>query len=380
MLQIKNTLGGGKPEGMYVWKKNSLNAVEKATSTNATTKLSDATNATITYYTSSSYTFDEATGLFTLDNPTEATLSYGSSKSMSNNIYFIVGSPSGETMFKGTSSNTSHLTQLRNNSNGLLVEPYSSSYTYTVYTAEQEATFLDYVVSDKETAYPDGGEKGGYWYEKVGGNGLIPLKFNADGYTTKAKYEGDTIPAGLFYVGYEGGSYTIDTQGIGYHISELEIDAGVNIGQYAFYQSRITSLKILNNTIGSIGTYGFYEVNLLNLQDIETLTINGDLGIFAIEGIQSKGALPEKIKFKGSSIGVAGIANCYGTPNPSKLWISNNCRTIAGASSSDAGIYNSPSISIYCEPSSKPSGWGSSWCYNCGSIMWGVNESAFDTL
>ena len=29
-------------------------------------------------------------------------------------------------------------------------------------------TFLDYVVSDKETAYPDGGEKGGYYYEKVG--------------------------------------------------------------------------------------------------------------------------------------------------------------------------------------------------------------------
>ena len=163
MLQIKNTLGGGKPEGLYVWKKSSLNTVEKATSTNATTKLSDATNATITYYTSSSYTFDEATGLFALDNPTEATLPYGSSKSMSNNIYFIVGSPSGETMFKGTSSNT----QLRNNSNGLLVEPYSSSYTYTVYTAEQEATFLDYVVSDKETAYPDGGEKDGYWYERV---------------------------------------------------------------------------------------------------------------------------------------------------------------------------------------------------------------------
>ena len=27
--------------------------------------------------------------------------------------------------------------------------------------------FLGYIVSDKETAYPDGGEKGGYWYEKV---------------------------------------------------------------------------------------------------------------------------------------------------------------------------------------------------------------------
>ena len=27
--------------------------------------------------------------------------------------------------------------------------------------------FLGYIVSDKETAFPDGGEKGGYWYEKV---------------------------------------------------------------------------------------------------------------------------------------------------------------------------------------------------------------------
>ena len=31
----------------------------------------------------------------------------------------------------------------------------------------QGGDFIDYVVSDKETAYPDGGEKGGYWYEKV---------------------------------------------------------------------------------------------------------------------------------------------------------------------------------------------------------------------
>ena len=36
--------------------------------------------------------------------------------------------------------------------------------------------FLDYIVSDKETAYPDGGEKGGYWYERVG-DGLTPEMF-----------------------------------------------------------------------------------------------------------------------------------------------------------------------------------------------------------
>ena len=31
----------------------------------------------------------------------------------------------------------------------------------------QGGDFIDYIVSDKENAYPDGGEKGGYWYEKV---------------------------------------------------------------------------------------------------------------------------------------------------------------------------------------------------------------------
>ena len=47
----------------------------------------------------------------------------------------------------------------------------SSYYTahYLVYGPVTVYTFLDYIVSDKENAYPDGGEKGGYWYEKVGG-------------------------------------------------------------------------------------------------------------------------------------------------------------------------------------------------------------------
>ena len=38
---------------------------------------------------------------------------------------------------------------------------------------DTDHTFIDYVVSDKETAYPDGGEKGGYWYERVS-KGITP--------------------------------------------------------------------------------------------------------------------------------------------------------------------------------------------------------------
>ena len=41
---------------------------------------------------------------------------------------------------------------------------------------DTDHTFIDYVVSDKETAYPDGGEKGGYWYERVS-EGITPEMF-----------------------------------------------------------------------------------------------------------------------------------------------------------------------------------------------------------
>lgn len=43
--------------------------------------------------------------------------------------------------------------------------PYITSFDDVI--KEQESTFLDFVVSDSPTAYPDGGEQGGCWYEKV---------------------------------------------------------------------------------------------------------------------------------------------------------------------------------------------------------------------
>ena len=43
----------------------------------------------------------------------------------------------------------------------------STKNFYKVYGYLYSDNFLDYIVSDKETAYPDGGVKDGYWYEKV---------------------------------------------------------------------------------------------------------------------------------------------------------------------------------------------------------------------
>ena len=54
----------------------------------------------------------------------------------------------------------------------------SSYYTvhYLIIGYVPVYTFLDYIVSDKETAYPDGGEKNGYYYERVS-EGITPEMF-----------------------------------------------------------------------------------------------------------------------------------------------------------------------------------------------------------
>lgn len=57
--------------------------------------------------------------------------------------------------------NAIHILGSTANTTEYYMNHYLIMHYVTVYT------FLDYIVSDKETAYPDGGEKGGYWYEKV---------------------------------------------------------------------------------------------------------------------------------------------------------------------------------------------------------------------
>ena len=62
----------------------------------------------------------------------------------------------------------------------------------------QGGDFIDYVVSDKETAYPDGGEKGGYWYERVS-DGITPEMFGCtkmavDTFTLSSRKQCDSYP------------------------------------------------------------------------------------------------------------------------------------------------------------------------------------------
>ena len=170
MLQIKNTLGGGKPEGLYAWKKYSIGFKYKEASVNKYENISIDTpqSGSIKVYTGSSYTFDENTGMYTLVDPFEYSVKLNGATTTFTQIYVTYKSPTSANMWIHNSGNYGF--QVYNyTSSGVTLNRNSSDYPIMEYSAETEPTytFLDYIVSDKETAYPDGGEKGGYWYERV---------------------------------------------------------------------------------------------------------------------------------------------------------------------------------------------------------------------
>ena len=164
------------PEGLYVWKKYNYAFAEKSTSgiVANTFITTEAQNKSIKYYYSSSYSYDDNTGMFVLENPTSGTVPYEAGVSPPANVYITVFSPSSEIMIK--TSSTSGKSTLYNVSAGVYFHIANANYPYTLFESETILSFIDYIVSDKETAYPDGGEKGGYWYEKVG-EGLTPEMF-----------------------------------------------------------------------------------------------------------------------------------------------------------------------------------------------------------
>ena len=171
MLQIKNTLGGGKPEGLYAWKKSSFSYIDNIiTKANINYALGNAKSNTTVYY-SKSYIIDEATGMYTLVNPKSATLQYGRNSiyyvEMVKSNYYIWGSTSSNEIYTTNASSTYNVQIQNNKGSVLLYTPTSGDYKCDIHSVNIEYTFLGYIVSDKETAYPDGGEKGGYWYEKV---------------------------------------------------------------------------------------------------------------------------------------------------------------------------------------------------------------------
>ena len=253
MLQIKNTLGGGKPEGLYVWKKYEIGTsyIEKTTQHEAqsngiviTKGLTFNSNMTVKVTRATSYTFDSATGKYTLKNNISSfdVVSGVASGSTSystalNGYYFMLGDDTeADYMYKGCDSYSIGFT---NNGDGTckMWEQYVGNPIYA-YSADTEPTytFLDYIVSDKENAYPDGGEKGGYWYEKVGGFLTGTITQTTKNKTTLSFEYGSNKTPKAFYLMHMG---EVNSGNVKYLVYSTWYDEsqGLNNGAYAYYNS-----------------------------------------------------------------------------------------------------------------------------------------------
>ena len=79
---------------------------------------------------------------------------------MENNVFVIWTADGKSHLYEGTYS--------YNPSNKTITTDINTSGSFGINSsATKQENFLDFVVSDSPTAYPDGGEQGGYWYEKV---------------------------------------------------------------------------------------------------------------------------------------------------------------------------------------------------------------------
>lgn len=168
MLQIKNMLGGGKPEGMYAWKKYSYSpavSLENPTFDYISATVSSSSSD----YTFGNFSFD----ISIIDDWTKFFTGFVNTNGYGSNF------PS-DGVFHNYSDNANwnYTVSEVNLSEGTVTihiggycGDYNSEGTYkyagTKVVSEEIKEFLDYIVSDKENAYPDGGEKGGYWYERV---------------------------------------------------------------------------------------------------------------------------------------------------------------------------------------------------------------------
>ena len=179
LLNIKEN---AKKEGAYVWKKCSVQKeLAETTKSNVYISTGASGGASYTYIYADSYSVDLDTGIFTLNNPQTYAGQVMYPPSVLKGKYIIaVYASVGDTYTPKTSGK--ELWFIPSDATLTGGTGYGRAGTVTSYKVNTLKSILDFVVSDDPTAYPDGGEQGGYWYEKVVGIDVILSLFGCTKY------------------------------------------------------------------------------------------------------------------------------------------------------------------------------------------------------
>ena len=167
-LSVKNMLGGGKSEGLYAWIKKKW--IPPIIAENPSMSISASKNGTSDYkyiqISSADFDYTQIEG--------DYKEFFNGFKKSSGSYYFTVND--GYLYLYIDSSLSLQITDFDKSKGiftmGSIYSRISATVSYSGSKTVKDGASgdtIDYIVSDKENAYPDGGEKGGYWYEKVGG-------------------------------------------------------------------------------------------------------------------------------------------------------------------------------------------------------------------
>ena len=116
---------------------------------------------------------------------------------------------------------------------------------------------------------------------------------------------------------------------------------------------------IISNVNISIGDYQFYSFdNIINVEIPNSVTSIGNSAFRSCSSLTNI-TIPNSV----TSIESYAFYNCSNLTN---ITIPNSVTSIGSSA-----FYNCSSLTIYCEVTSKPSGWSSSWNESNRPVVWG---------